>query len=405
MDPNPSTSTPPASTDRRKKRQPQSRRRQRHRRLQDDDPWAGIDDPFSDLRDDADEEDEEDGEDGPALEPAFLSASECFDLQLSVQGALILQDACHTNGPAFVQAKVGKTTLATRRLGSGSSTPMWSEVLSFGCQAAEEALQIKLFTAGGNVECASWTMRDWLAQSAANPLAAKDSGEVAANTLVLPRSDARVNLMVSLASFAHPKTAENGKGWGMFSGKSTQDVVLGGVFAGLGFLLILAISISCCCWCCCPVYFRRRWNLGWGASAAGAATTAPAASATMVGMAIPPPAQQHPASVARPGTAAAATAGRRPSPAPYASAPSAPAAAAHGARPAHPASSLYDRPPPVAPTHYGAPVEAVAVAMPIAEPIDGYRGGYAEARIMRAESDARGGGGGGGKKGGGGQKR
>jgi hypothetical protein len=124
-----------------------------------------------------------------------------------------------------------------------------------------------------------------------------------------------------------------------------------------------------------------------------------AAPATMAAMAIPPPAQRRPASVPRP--PAAATAGRRPSPPQPPSAPTAP-----GTRPV----PLYDRPPPVAPAHYVGPVEAVAVAVPIAEPIDGglgntYRGGYAEARIMRAESGARGGRTGNGKKGGGGGKR
>jgi hypothetical protein len=78
---------------------------------------------------------------------------------------------------------------------------------------------------------------------------------------------------------------------------------------------------------------------------------------------------------------------------------------------------MYSRPPPVAP-HYNqqqpptAPVQAVAVAMPIAEPIERplgntYRGGYAEVRILRAESNAQGRGnvGGAGIGGGGGGKR
>lgn len=390
---------------------------QRRRRLQDDDPWAGMNDPFSDLKvgkkEDTDD-DEEEEEVGPALAPAFLSASkECFDLQLNVQGALVLQDTCRTNGPAFVQARIGKTTLSTKKTSSGSSTPMWSEVLSFGCQTPEEPLQIKLFTAGGNVECGTWTTRDWLAQSAANPLAVKGTGDVAANTLVLPRWDARVSLMISLASFAHPKS-EGSKGWGMLGGQSKQDVVLGGVFAALGLLMIIAISICCCCCWCCPRYYqahRRRWGLGWGAASASsvfsATTIGSAAPVTIAAMANPPPAQRRPASVPRP--PAAAPASRRPSPPPppYASAPSAPAA--HGTRPVPPAS-LYGELPPVAPAHYSAPIEAVAVAMPIAEPIDGalgntYRGGYAEARIMRAESGTRVAGNGNGKNGGGGGKR
>lgn len=74
----------------------------------------------------------------PSPYPNFLAADDCFDLDVTIQGALIIQSACNTNGPAFVKAWIGNSAASTKKAGSGSSTPLWSEKLSLGCQPPSE---------------------------------------------------------------------------------------------------------------------------------------------------------------------------------------------------------------------------------------------------------------------------
>ena len=297
----------------------------------------------------------------------FAETQACFDLDVWVQAAMILNNACRTNeGPSFVKVKMGRLSKTSKKVGTGSSTPLWNQKLSLGCHTSNEPLVFELYTNDNSGKaCSTWTVGDWLAQSALNdfPVGGPEE-DVLANTLVLPRIDGRVNLVVQLASYVHPEEKAPGL---LDMGSLSYGEGIGAIVGGIVVVFIIVFaSLWCCCFCCFPRVYaerRRRFLAAYASS--------------------------HPASTA----SAAMTRPLSPAP-PVASRPTSRT---------QQQPPRYDRPPPTAPSAYSNSnynSNTIAVAMPVAEAVNTYRGGnvpLAEARVLgggQGENNGRGGGGG-----------